>query len=104
MDEKSAERATEPMLFASDLAGRLRAILDWADLAMSNPDEFNLHGVRNLSGPVFDNARAVLEAYDRIMKPVLWIDAAHGRVPVPGPGSGDQTSIAGSSHGATTRK
>lgn len=39
---------------------RLQAILDWADFAMSNPDEFDSHGVRNLDGPVFDAARAYL--------------------------------------------
>lgn len=44
------------------LAERLQAIIDWADLALSNPQEFNSHGVRNLDGPVFDEARTVLAA------------------------------------------
>lgn len=47
---------------ASKLAERLRAIIDWADLALRNPQEFDSHGVRNLDGPVFDAAREVLAA------------------------------------------
>lgn len=42
------------------LAERLQAIIDWADFALFNPQEFDCHGVRNLDGPVFDEARAVL--------------------------------------------
>lgn len=41
---------------------RLQAIIDWADLAMKNANEFNSHGVRNLDGPVFDAARDALAA------------------------------------------
>lgn len=41
---------------------RLQAIIDWADLALSNPGEFDSHGVRNLDGPVFDEARELLHA------------------------------------------
>lgn len=40
---------------------RLQAIIDWADLAESNPDEFDGHGIKNLRGPVFDFARSVLK-------------------------------------------
>jgi nucleoside 2-deoxyribosyltransferase len=39
---------------------RLQAIIDWADLALANPAEFDSHGVKNLAGPVFDEARAAL--------------------------------------------
>lgn len=42
------------------LAERLQAIIDWADIALKNPQEFDSHGVRNLAGPVFDKARDVL--------------------------------------------
>lgn len=45
---------------AERLFDRLQAIIDWADLALKNPQEFNSHGVRNLDGPVFDEARAAL--------------------------------------------
>lgn len=43
-----------------ELLERLQAIIDWADLALSNPAEFDSHGVRNLDGPVFDEARAAV--------------------------------------------
>lgn len=43
---------------------RLQAIIDWADLALKLPEEFNSHGVRNLDGPVFDAARAFLASRD----------------------------------------
>lgn len=42
------------------LRERLKAIVDWCDIAMKNADEFESHGVRNLDGPIFDAARAVL--------------------------------------------
>ncbi|HKT52903.1 MAG TPA: hypothetical protein VJP88_00510 [Caulobacteraceae bacterium] len=45
---------------APQLLERLQAIIDWADLALKLPEEFNNHGVRNLDGPVFDAARAIL--------------------------------------------
>jgi len=45
---------------AEALAERLQAIVDWADLALRMPGEFDSHGVRNLDGPVFDAARDVL--------------------------------------------
>lgn len=41
---------------------RLKAIIDWADLAMKNRAEFDSHGVRNLDGPIFDAAREALAA------------------------------------------
>lgn len=41
----------------------LQAIIDWADLALANPSTFNAHGVRNLAGPIFDDARAALAAH-----------------------------------------
>lgn len=43
---------------------RLQAIIDWADLALSLPQQFDSHGVRNLDGPVFDKARAFLDALE----------------------------------------
>lgn len=46
------------------LRERLRAIIDWADLALSMPQEFDSHGVRNLDGPVFDAAREFLSAME----------------------------------------
>lgn len=39
---------------------RLTEILNWADFALKNPAEFNGHGVQNLAGPAFDNARDFL--------------------------------------------
>lgn len=45
---------------AARLEERLQAIIDWADIALKNPHEFNSHGVRNLSGPIFDLARLEL--------------------------------------------
>ena len=52
----------EPQLTEREkvLEERLQAIIDWADLAMKNADEFDSHGVRNLDGPVFDAAREAL--------------------------------------------
>ena len=41
---------------------RLQAIIDWADFALTHPDEFNSHGVHNLDGPTFDAAREFLAA------------------------------------------
>ena len=46
------------------LKERLEAILAWADLALSAPNEFDKHGVKNLSGPIFDAARVVLDQID----------------------------------------
>jgi hypothetical protein len=48
------------MAAALELRERLQAIIDWADIALRNPQGFNSHGVRNLDGPVFDAAREVL--------------------------------------------
>lgn len=48
---------------------RLQAIIDWADLAMRNPQEFDSHGVRNLDGPVFDAAREFLDGEDFFASP-----------------------------------
>ena len=42
------------------LEAALQGIIDWADFAMGRPDQFDSHGVRNLDGPAFDHARAVL--------------------------------------------
>lgn len=39
---------------------RLKAIINWADLAMKHPGEFDSHGVQLLNGPVFDEARALI--------------------------------------------
>lgn len=44
----------------SELEERIVAILDWCDLALKNADEFDSHGVRNLTGPVFDEARKAI--------------------------------------------
>ena len=44
------------------LEGALNGIIDWADFAIANPNEFTSHGVNNLEGPAFDNARAVLQS------------------------------------------
>jgi hypothetical protein len=46
---------------AKMLEERLQAIIDWCDIAMKNADEFDSHGVRNLTGPIFDAARDALE-------------------------------------------
>jgi hypothetical protein len=58
----SDQIAANALLIASapELLERLQAIIDWADLALRNPAEFDSHGVRNLDGPVFDEARAIL--------------------------------------------
>jgi hypothetical protein len=37
-----------------------QGVIDWADLALDNPAEFNSHGVKNLTGPAFDSLRAAL--------------------------------------------
>jgi len=42
------------------LRERPQTIIDWADFALANPDELDRGGVKNLSGPVFDEARAAL--------------------------------------------
>jgi hypothetical protein len=56
----------DALLFLTDKATylyeRLQAVIDWADLALSMPQEFDGHGVRNLDGPVFDEARRALSA------------------------------------------
>ena len=44
----------------SQLESAAQGVLDWADLAMNNPDEFDSHGVRNLDGPAFDKLRDVM--------------------------------------------
>ena len=38
----------------------LQALIDWSDFALRHPSQFNSHGVKNLEGPVFDEARAFL--------------------------------------------
>jgi uncharacterized protein YciW len=45
---------------------RLQAIIDWADLASKHPDQFKDGGARNLTGPVFDAARAFLEENENV--------------------------------------
>lgn len=62
---------TSPEEGREKLRGRLQAILDWADFALQNPGEFDGHGVRNLDGPVFDAARAVLAETPAIAKALL---------------------------------
>lgn len=57
-EEKQTDIAHEKAVI---LAERLQAIIDWCDIAIKNPEEFNSHGVRNLTGPVFDAAREALE-------------------------------------------
>lgn len=42
------------------LTDALQGIIDWCDLALKLQDEFDSHGVRNLTGPAFDLAREVL--------------------------------------------
>lgn len=39
---------------------RLQAIIDWADIALKNPLMFAKSGIRNLDGPIFDDARDYL--------------------------------------------
>ncbi len=53
---------------------RLQAIIDWADLAMKNREEFDSHGVRNLDGPVFDAAREALSKYPPAQTNLAGID------------------------------
>ncbi|WP_188260821.1 hypothetical protein [Azospirillum tabaci] len=48
---------------AKPLAEAAEGVINWCDFAMSQPGEFDPHGVRNLSGPAFDKLReAVGEA------------------------------------------
>lgn len=54
--------APPPLTDEDNLRERLQAIIDWADMALANKAEFDKHGVRNLDGPVFDEARAALAA------------------------------------------
>ncbi|QIG68678.1 hypothetical protein EVB67_028 [Rhizobium phage RHph_TM3_3_14B] len=55
--EAEAQAAEDAL---AEAIGRLKAIINWADLAMKNPDEFDSHGVQLLDGPVFDEARALI--------------------------------------------
>ena len=57
-----ADRHADLHRRVAELRGALQGILDWADLALSKPDEFDSHGVRNLDGPAFDHAREVVGA------------------------------------------
>ncbi len=59
-DQSERDAMIEVADRAEHLFERLQAIIDWADLALSNPAEFDSHGVLNLSGPVFDEAREAL--------------------------------------------
>jgi Lar family restriction alleviation protein len=63
---KSAAPPPQPEVagLVEELGERLQAIIDWADMATAHPEEFNSHGVRNLEGPVFDDARAALASMD----------------------------------------
>jgi hypothetical protein len=45
----------------SQLESAAQGVLDWADLALSQPDEFDSHGVRNLDGPAFEALRAAMD-------------------------------------------
>lgn len=56
----SRQALDETLALCDTLFERLQAIIDWADLALRLPGEFNSHGVRNLDGPVFDEARAAI--------------------------------------------
>lgn len=42
------------------LSEALEGVIDWADFALSNPQEFDCHGVKNLDGPAFEKAREAL--------------------------------------------
>lgn len=48
------EAADNPYRYA------LRNIINWADLALKNAQEFDSHGVQLLNGPFFDEARELL--------------------------------------------
>lgn len=39
----------------------LTNLINWADLVLKNPEEFNGHGVQLMTGPFFDQARDLLE-------------------------------------------
>jgi hypothetical protein len=43
------------------LESAAQGVLDWADLALTMPDEFDSHGVRNLDGPAFDALREAMD-------------------------------------------
>lgn len=45
---------------------RLQAIMDWRTVALANRAEYDKHGVRNLCGPVFDAAEALLAEIERL--------------------------------------
>jgi hypothetical protein len=45
----------------AELESAARGVLDWADLALTRPDEFDSHGVRNLDGPAFDALREAMD-------------------------------------------
>lgn len=60
IDAEMADRIAVRLQTATDTRERLQAIIDWADFALADPAEFDGHGVRNLAGPVFDEARALL--------------------------------------------
>lgn len=47
----------------ADLVERLQAIIDWADLALANPQITDSFGAKNLDGPVFDEARTALAQF-----------------------------------------
>lgn len=62
VDANTAGLAVDELKGKQIVSERLRAVVDWADLALAHPEEFNSHGVKNLDGPVFDQARQVLAA------------------------------------------
>lgn len=55
---KERERTTREA--ADFLFHALQDVIDWADFAMKNPQEFDSHGVRNLDGPAFAKARTAI--------------------------------------------
>jgi hypothetical protein len=59
---RDRQKALSPPSAPDGVVESLQAIIDWADLALNNPTEFDSHGVRNLDGPVFDEARTALAA------------------------------------------
>jgi hypothetical protein len=62
--EREAQAVQREREAADAAVERLIAILDWADIALAHPEHFNKGGVRNLTGPVFDKARAFAATYN----------------------------------------
>lgn len=60
VDSNTVALAVDDLKGAGLAWERLQAIIDWGNLALSHPEEFSKHGVKNLDGPVFDEARVLL--------------------------------------------